>query len=114
MKLSTDKTGAPVLKPFPDAASQNLAYGIKYVQSMEIDSKGRMWVLDTGRCALSFLDVGLMHPGRTFWKGRPLPLRATRRFTSSTLKIQTKSCLTLLFPAALQTRRYFSTHNGYF
>lgn len=45
----TDKT--PLLSPFPDWSHQdvNNPDGFKYIQSMEIDSKGRMWIIDVGR-----------------------------------------------------------------
>jgi len=43
------KNGKPILQPFPNWAWQDLVNGLKYVQSMEIDSKGWMWILDVGR-----------------------------------------------------------------
>ncbi|XP_014489488.1 PREDICTED: protein yellow-like [Dinoponera quadriceps] len=44
-------TTAPLLEPFPSWAMQKLGdcYAFQLVHSMEIDPKGRMWVLDTGR-----------------------------------------------------------------
>ena len=40
-----------LLVPFPSWDHQNLSNpdGFKYIQSMEIDSKGRMWIIDAGR-----------------------------------------------------------------
>ena len=40
-----------VMQPFPSAwfNSLNNSEGLKYVQSMEVDSKGRMWIIDVGR-----------------------------------------------------------------
>lgn len=40
-----------VLSPFPDWDFQDPSkpYGFKYIQSMEIDSQGRMWIIDVGR-----------------------------------------------------------------
>lgn len=42
---------APKLKPFPDDDMQKLdnCYAFQLVNSIEIDPKGRMWVLDNGR-----------------------------------------------------------------
>jgi len=42
--------GKSVLQPWPSYQSQdaNSPSGIKYVQSMEIDPQGRMWILDAG------------------------------------------------------------------
>lgn len=49
VKFLDDKTA--ILSPFPDWASQDLSNqdGFKYIQSMEIDSQGRMWIIDVGR-----------------------------------------------------------------
>jgi len=46
-----NQTGSPILTPFPSWAAQDLndPNGIRYVQSMEIDSLGRMWIVDVGR-----------------------------------------------------------------
>jgi sugar lactone lactonase YvrE len=47
--------GAPtagwLLEPFPSCAWQEVGnpFALQYVQSMEIDSQGRMWILDAGR-----------------------------------------------------------------
>jgi len=40
-----------VLDPYPSAWFNDLANpdGLKYVQSMEIDTQGRMWIIDVGR-----------------------------------------------------------------
>jgi hypothetical protein len=50
-KVVVDATGASVLQPYPDAWMNNLSNpdGLKYVQSMEVDTLGRMWILDVGR-----------------------------------------------------------------
>ncbi len=50
-KLKLNKNGEYVLSPFPNWASNDLKsdFGLKYVQSMEIDTKGRMWIIDVGR-----------------------------------------------------------------
>jgi hypothetical protein len=45
-----NKDGVPLLRPYPDLASQNLSNpnAILYVQSMEIDPFGTMWIIDSG------------------------------------------------------------------
>lgn len=45
------------LVPYPNFEMQSK---FQYVQSMEIDSKDRMWVLDTGRYHSYFLVLTLM------------------------------------------------------
>jgi hypothetical protein len=43
--------GIPLLRPFPDLACQNLttnSNAIMYVQSMEVDPLGNMWIIDAG------------------------------------------------------------------
>lgn len=46
-----DKETAPKLKPFPSWSKQKLGdcSAFQLVHSIEIDPKGRMWVIDTGR-----------------------------------------------------------------
>ena len=50
-KLKLNEKGKYVLSPYPNWASNDLNndFGFKYVQSMEIDTKGRMWIIDVGR-----------------------------------------------------------------
>ena len=45
---------APLLEPYPNWEMQKLGdcKAFQFVQSMEIDPKGRMWVLDAGRTAI--------------------------------------------------------------
>ncbi len=48
----TNDAGQPLLQPFPGWADQDPQLGrtkLIYVQSMEIDSRGIMWILDVGR-----------------------------------------------------------------
>jgi len=56
-------SGETVLQPYPNAWFNNLSNpdGIKYVQSMEIDSQGRMWIIDVGR---SFTEGPLSGPAK--------------------------------------------------
>ncbi|XP_014474509.1 PREDICTED: protein yellow-like [Dinoponera quadriceps] len=51
---------APKLEPFPSWAMQKLGdcYAFQLVHSMEIDPKGRMWALDTGRPNFGNLSFG--------------------------------------------------------
>ena len=48
--------GVPLLRPWPSWASQEVGNcsAIQYVQSMEIDSSGIMWVVDVGRRNFAF------------------------------------------------------------
>jgi len=48
--VHVSENGIPLLRPFPDLASQSLSNsnGIVYVQSMEIDPSGTMWIVDSG------------------------------------------------------------------
>lgn len=50
-KIIKNGMGESVLQPYPNQWFNNLSNpnGIKYVQSMEIDNEGRMWILDVGR-----------------------------------------------------------------
>ena len=50
-KVVMNSSGASVLQPYPSAWFNNVSNpdGIIYIQSMEIDTKGRMWILDVGR-----------------------------------------------------------------
>ena len=43
--------GKPLLQPYPSWEMQtiNNYSALQYVQSMEVDTQGRMWILDTGR-----------------------------------------------------------------
>jgi ligand-binding sensor domain-containing protein len=43
--------GAPVLQPFPSWEWNDPMdpSKLQYIQSMEIDSRGNMWILDVGR-----------------------------------------------------------------
>lgn len=59
-KLSLDEQ--PKLTPWPDWSWQNAAdcdTGFAYVMSVEIDPKGRMWVIDTGNNNLYERDASL-------------------------------------------------------
>jgi len=49
--VADEATGAPVLQPWPSCAWQEPGNpaALQFVQSMEIDSRGRMWVIDVGR-----------------------------------------------------------------
>lgn len=51
IRAVTNASGSPVLQPFPSWAAneQTSPSAFQYVQSMEIDSRGNMWVLDVGR-----------------------------------------------------------------
>lgn len=50
-KIENINERSPLLTPFPSWNHQNISNpnGFKYIQSMEIDSKGRMWIIDVGR-----------------------------------------------------------------
>lgn len=50
-RLVRSADGVQRLEPFPSCSWQELGnpIALQYVQSMEIDSKGRMWILDVGR-----------------------------------------------------------------
>ena len=50
-KIENRNENSPLLAPFPSWSQQNISNpnGFKYIQSMEIDSKGRMWIIDVGR-----------------------------------------------------------------
>ena len=48
-ELIFDETNRPLLRPFPSLKANTASQGgLAYVQSMEIDPLGRMWVLDSG------------------------------------------------------------------
>ena len=49
-KIVLNAQGHPILQPFPSIEYQNpnSTNGLKYVQDIEIDSLGRMWILDAG------------------------------------------------------------------
>ena len=49
----------PLLRPWPSWASQEVGNcsAIQYVQSMEIDSSGLMWVIDVGRRNFAFTNM---------------------------------------------------------
>ncbi|XP_012271633.1 protein yellow-like [Orussus abietinus] len=57
---------APRLEPFPSWEMQTLGDcdAFQFVQSMEIDPAGRMWVLDTGRTATQTLEAKARCPPR--------------------------------------------------
>jgi sugar lactone lactonase YvrE len=50
-EIIRDASGAPLFRPWPNRESQDPhnCEAIQYVQSMEIDPQGVMWVLDVGR-----------------------------------------------------------------
>jgi|EP00927_Polykrikos_kofoidii_P073743 hypothetical protein len=50
-KLVPDGRGSARLQPFPDCAWNKIGdpAALQYTQSMEIDSQGRMWIIDVGR-----------------------------------------------------------------
>ena len=56
----------PKLKPFPNWEMQKIGNckAFQFVQSMEIDPKGRMWVLDSGRTATMTSDAKARCPPR--------------------------------------------------
>ena len=49
-KLVTTPNGDVLFQPFPSLSFQNLnkTTSVKYVQDVEIDRQGRMWIIDTG------------------------------------------------------------------
>lgn len=63
VKFLDDKTA--ILSPFPDWASQDISNqdGFKYIQSMEIDSQGRMWIIDVGRLNIVDKNASLIKNG---------------------------------------------------
>jgi sugar lactone lactonase YvrE len=48
--VHVNQEGVPLLRPYPDLRSQNISNpnSIAYVQSMEIDPSGMMWIVDSG------------------------------------------------------------------
>jgi hypothetical protein len=49
-KVVLNEQGEPILQPFPSIEYQNpnTTEGLKYVQDIEIDPSGRMWIIDAG------------------------------------------------------------------
>ncbi|KAJ8665212.1 hypothetical protein QAD02_006874 [Eretmocerus hayati] len=62
----TDGNSSPNLAPYPSWSMQEIGNcsALQYVQSMEIDPLGRMWVLDTGRINLLQLKTQNLCPPR--------------------------------------------------